>query len=74
MVEVSWMGKPTSNENATIKQVSVFVSFDGMDENRGRIKVPTGAGNGFIRLWRGAQKSNMVTVNFLSPEQAKPKS
>lgn len=74
MIEVSWMGKPTSNENSTIKQVSVFVALDGFDESRGRIKIPQGAGNGFIRLWRGAQKSNMVTINFLSPEQAKSKS
>lgn len=73
MIEVSWMGKPNDNEFSTIKQVSVFVGLDGISEDKGRFKVPMGAGNGFIRLWRGAQKSNMITVNFLSPEQVKAK-
>ncbi|MCC7103297.1 MAG: hypothetical protein IT206_09495 [Fimbriimonadaceae bacterium] len=66
MVEVSWMGKPTSNEDSTVKQISVFVALDGVDESRGRFKVPQGAGNGFIRVWRGSQRSNMVTVNFVA--------
>ena len=73
MVEVSWMGKPTENPNSTIKQMSVFVGLDGVSEDKGRFKIPNGAGPGFIRIWRGAQKSNMITVNFLSPEQAKIK-
>lgn len=73
MVEVSWMGKPTDNPNSTVKQTSVFVALDGISEDRGRFTVPKGASSGFIRLWRGSQKSNAISVNFLSPEQAKVK-
>ncbi len=73
VVEVSWMGKPNDNPNSTFKQSSIFVPFDGISEDRGRFKVPQGVGPGFIRVWRGSLKSNMITVNFLSPQQAKDK-
>jgi hypothetical protein len=66
-IEVSWMGKTNDNPNATIKPVSVFVKIDGVSEDRARFTVPRDAGPGFIRLWRGSLRSNIVPVNFYPP-------
>ncbi len=66
-IEVSWMGKPTDNPNSTVKPISVFVKIDGISEDRARFKVPQDAGPGFIRLWRGSLRSNIVPVNFYAP-------
>jgi len=74
LIEVSWMGKATDNPNATIKPVSVFVKIDGVSEDRARFKVPQDAGPGFIRLWRGSLRSNIVPVNFYPASAATEKS
>lgn len=63
LVEFCWMGKATDNPNASVKPTSAFVPVDGVSDDRFRVTAPRGAGPGFIRLWRGSLRSNIVPVN-----------
>ncbi|HZH97538.1 MAG TPA: hypothetical protein VEX38_01090 [Fimbriimonadaceae bacterium] len=53
---------------------SIRVKPELLNKSELRVTVPKGIGPGFIRIWRGKLKSNIVPVNFYPPDSQSQRS